>query len=755
MHKKIILKYLASLILFLSSCGISTYKIPLLIDWNFNVFPLQIFYILFFFALIKLIFNFYDAITKLLIHTLPTEIVLILVITLTDAFQTHVLHWLFTALASWWMLLLTIHVIHLYTIKHTKKNSAKKFIKRRKSLLIFSVLGTVIITHFIFGIYHLNKSAYVDERLWTYSDTKRIEKYWANVIEMDWYNTRPSDKPGISLTFISGPSLLFTTPSELKKANNPSLEKLMRMLFIMRLPLLIFSTIILFVFYHVIKTTFDIKTGLIAVVFIGLSPILLGASRLINPDALSWSIIPLTILSFFAYHKTKKIQWLYFTGFLLGWSLLTKYIANILFLFFLLFSFTRFLFYEKFNRELLGKKIREQLSSLFIISLISILTFYVFYPGAWVKPERLLLGTIWSQPFIPIWKYFTIFVIFLTIDYFINKSIITIWIVKLLHTLRKFIIPIIPIIFFLSILIAFYSSYFLQNFIDFESILSSPKTSIREGGLLLNFKALITSFYILIFGISPIAIGGIFFTVKFLLQHYSQKHKSVIPLSSNLNILVVWHLLLFIIFFYVTSIFSTTVPIVRYQIIIYPLMFVIISWGWKQLFNKKNTTLFHIFIIITITTSSISLYLLRPYYFNYNSMLLPKKQLINVKDMGDGIYEAAVFLNTLPNAKKLNIWSDRKIICSLFIGECTNVTKLKKFIEAGPNYDYYVISSGHKHKTTQLITQHLNTNSSYPLRLDRLYTENYPTIFKLFPGNRINQYIKIIENTKDLNILTK
>ncbi|RUA12254.1 MAG: hypothetical protein DSY82_01720 [Flavobacteriia bacterium] len=755
LKKSFILKYGPAIILFLSACGITTHKIPLLINWHLNIIPVQIFYGLFLVSFLKILFDFRNDTPKILLHTLPAEIILMITITVTNAFRVHILNSFFTTFVNLYWLTLGFYLIYIYSLRYKKQSknlSSKNITKRKNSTskkntnknrpLALFILSLVVGMHFLFGLYHLDKSAYVDERLWTYNDTKRIEKYWVNILEKDWYNTRPSDKPGISLAFISGPSLLFTTPSDFKRENNPSLQDLMHMLFIMRLPLVIFSSIILLLFYKTVSTIINPKVGILSVIFIGLSPILLGVSRLVNPDSLSWSIIPLVLLSFFSYQKTKKIQWLYLTGILLGWGILTKYIANLLFIFFFLSVFIQNLFYKNITKETLRKNIRESLSSLAIITLISFLIFYIFFPGAWVKPERLLLGTIWSQPFEPIWKYFVTFIGFLAVDYFFYRSSIATWLTQLLRKLKTPIITLIPTMVFITILIVLYNVYFAQAPIIFENFISSPKTSIRDMGFYINAQAFIVSFYILIFGISPLALIGVIF-VSF------PKRKSF-PFKSS-YFPFIWQLFLFIIIFYLASIFSNTVPIVRYQIILYPLIFIIAAYGWYQiiLLFKKNT-IFHIITFLIIISSLTTLYSLRPHYFSYNSPLLPRKNIINLKDMGDGIYETAQYLNNLPNAKNLNVWSDRKIVCTLFIGKCTNVTGLKGFIKDGPNYNYYVISSGHKHRITRLIRQRLSSDNSYPLRLDKLYSEKLSPIFKIQLGNRPNQYIKIINANNKL-----
>lgn len=171
-------------------------------------------------------------------------------------------------------------------------------IERKNAKKIFSTILLLIISllYLSFGLYHLGKAAYVDERLWTYSKQKRIEKYWNNIKEHDWKNTRPSDKPGITLAIISYPSLKFVTPSNFIESRDNKAD-FMKMLFTMRLPLIILGALSLFLFYYFSSLIFNKKIGLLVTGFIGLSPILVGIGRLINPDALSWIIMPLTFIA--------------------------------------------------------------------------------------------------------------------------------------------------------------------------------------------------------------------------------------------------------------------------------------------------------------------------------------------------------------------------------------------------------------------------------------------------------------------------
>jgi len=718
-------EYLLATAVFLSTIGIITKKVFLFTS------P-RVFYVIFlisFIILISLLFKKHtNFIKNILILTLPTEIILLIANNIT-----HKLHWVFDVLTGAWLLLFVFIIIRRWHTKHKVPITPVK--KYTPAAILF--LAIIIVIHFGFGFYHLGKAAYVDERLWTYSNEKRIEKYWNNILEMDWKNTRPSDKPGVSLAFISGPSLLFVTPSDFKKQISDKAD-FEHMLFTMRLPILIFSTLILLLFYHILSTLFNTKIGFLSVAFIGLSPLLIGVSRIINPDALSWIFIPLTLMSYFTYLKTRDVRWTYATGFLLGLGLLTKYITNLLFPFFFILLFT-YPFFFTYNKDQLRSYLRTTLSHLGIATLISFVTFYIFYPGTWVKMDRLLIGTIWSQPFEPVWHIFVIFIIAVMIDYFFNQSSILLWITSLFCRAKKAFIFIVPAIFIIALTSVFYYTYRSTYNIDFESTLLSPKTSFGVNGATTILDAFVTSFYPLVFGIIPIALLGTFFALFVIFKKQTgnaQIHRGVI-----------WNILLFIIIFYIGSLFSQTIPTVRYQIILYPLILIVSGYGLYYLLTmlfKKTTLATYTLLVIIVVCSSYILYDLKPFYFTYNSSLLSKEHLINPKDMGDGNYEVAQYLNTLPNAQELNIWSDKRGVCTFFVGNCVSVIRKSDFIDKGPYYDYFVISKGRETRTINLSRGYSQMRKDYPVRLDLLYTDDPETVFELNPGNRNINYIRVI-----------
>ncbi len=660
------------------------------------------------------------------------------------------MHYVFNILIAVWIFALGYSLI----IKRHKKNNKKKKelvienkTESKKTVLMFVAifLTTVISVHFLFSIFDLDKEAYSDERLWTYSGENRIEDYWKNVKARDWIKTRPSDKPGVTLAIISGIGLIWETPSEFFN-NAYNKQALLHMLFVMRLPVVIFDTLILLVFFFVIKKLTETRTALAATAFIALSPILIGISQIINPDALIYVFMPLSLLCYLVYDRKSSLFWLYLSGIFLGLGLLTKYISNLLIIFFFFSIFTSFILKEKKDKKI-ATFIREKLLDYATLIFIAITVFYIFYPGTWVKLDRILIGTIWSEPFLPIWKFFVLFIAFVIADLIFLKSRIIGWILEIKRKFRFLILLFVPITFLLASLFAFWNTYQGMSVIDFQAGLSSPKSYWRDASFG-SIQAFLAGFYVLLFSISPVAslglLSGLFLSIWNILKK-----------NISWRVIVFWQISLFCIIYYAGSGYSLVGPIIRYQIIIYPLAFVLSGIGiiWlaetlAEQFFKKSKYQKKVFsggaILLVIIFQIFTLWNIKPFFFSYNSELLPEPFIINPKDMGDGNYKAAEFLNSMPDAQKLNVWSDNDGVCALFVGKCTSTISRSKFIKEGPYFDYYIISNGRKERSTRTILHRLSGNKNYNFRLDRLY-ETPDFLFEITPGNRKENFIRVID----------
>ena len=205
--------------------------------------------------------------------------------------------------------------------------------------------------------------------------------------------------------------------------------------------------------------------------------------------------------------------------------------------------------------------------------------------------------------------------------------------------------------------------------------------------------------------------------------------------------------MLFILLYYIASTVNYVSATVRYQIIIYPLAMILSALGIKSLINneviKKLILPGYIYLAIMII-SLFSLNSIRPFYFSYASDLLPKKYVLNFKDMGDGSYEAAQYLNSLPNAKNLIVWSDKRGVCNFFAGKCFSGMG---FTQAEIEFDYFVVSSGRENRTTTMTLNRYNGGNTALIRLDKLYNIDQAD-FYLKIDNRPDNFDKVIKAAK-------
>ncbi len=598
-----------------------------------------------------------------------------------------------------------------------------------KKTVAFFILFLMIL-QFSFGFYRIQKEAYVDEALWIYS---RIPKFWQNMSEADWKRTKRSDKPGVTLMYVTGIGLLDKEHLiNCKKTCNDT-QTLEIMLRNLRTPVLLMTALFIPLLFLLLNKLFNQKTALISITLIALSPILLGMSRIINPDAMLWTFTTGTILSYLVYLKnTSSNKFLYLSGILMGLALLTKYVANILFVFILALPFLNYIFTKR--KLIIAKYFKEQSLSYLQFIGISILTFSILYPTVWIRPYIILKGTIYSQAFSSTWPFFILLIAMLSTDIFIFNSLL---LKKTLPFIRKHslllkkilagIFVVISAVILLNVLIK-------QPFFNFSDILASPKSSHKSANPLFFF---LTNFYPLLFGITPLALIAIFANS---IKTIRQKND---PRNNEQN--VFFYFLLFIFLYYLASLFSGVAGTIRYQIMLYPIILIMAGISISH-FSKQLKNIF-VVLLLLLAILIYPLYKIKPYYISYVSSLLPQKYYLDHKDMGNGSYEAAMFLNSLPNAKNLSIWADKKGVCTFFVGKCIANVSTKRIQR--DDYDYYVVSSGREKMVSRQFLLRKNKEARNIPYVNLLYSQNnYIHIINL--GNRPNNFIKIfpLENVR-------
>jgi hypothetical protein len=357
------------------------------------------------------------------------------------------------------------------------------------------------------------------------------------------------------------------------------------------------------------------------------------------------------------------------------------------------------------------------------------LTYFIFFPATWTNLQKLLEGTFLSKAFESTWPIFAVFFFFTGFDWFILKSRATDWILKKITRFKK-VLFLGLFLFFISIIIfAIADTYLGMYAFDFPEIISSPKNSPNSPLIAMKSVGnIVADFYGLIFSISPLALFGLLFGIASII------FKKKISFS-RINI-TVFYLVSLIIFYYLASTVNHVVATVRYQITLYPLAFIIAAIGiYKFLeFTKLTTVKYKIITIIIVAIFSlVGIFSSRPHFFTYSSSLLPIEFLANYKGMGDGSYEAGQYLNTLPDAREINIWSDKGAVCAVFVGKCYTGYDAK--ILKNINFKYYVVSTDRSSK----FSNRLNFKKAY-------VSENFEHIIIL--GNRPSNFVKVVATDK-------
>ncbi|MBP5993685.1 MAG: glycosyltransferase family 39 protein [Candidatus Moranbacteria bacterium] len=651
-------------------------------------------------------------------------------------------HYVFQIAQSGYMMLAglfvsSIALSHLRSSsqRHSDSLTAREWFRRQGSFALLSVfVGTFIF--FSFAMINLTKFAAVDEPLWY---NGRIGKYWHNIEERDWKGTSISDKPGITVALSTGPGLWFKDPKAYKttkyegEAYTRNQDSIESFFLAFRLPELIVITLLLPLFYFFLERLLGRKTALFSYAFIATSPILIGMSKIINPDSLLWLFAPLSLLSYFIFLEKRFARYLILSGIFLGLALLTKYVANILFVFFIGLIFLEFL-YHRPEHQRFGTFLKQSLIELGILTYAALATFYVLFPAVWIKPEKLLTSTIYSQAFEKVAPLFLILIAFILVDQIGNRARIISAVIDTFDRVKRPFVILLGSLFGASIIATLVISWNSLVPYDFSELLSSPKTIATRSDFIGIF---LTNFYPLIFGILPLSLLLVLSIPLALFK------KTFLESTAGRAAL---YLIAFILLYYLGATVNNVAMIVRYQIILFPIAAIIagitLAWlletlGARFAFLRRIPEIPVAILILALGTATLAT---TPFPLSYASSLLPNDQHTNVKDMGSGSYEAAQYLNSLPNAESMLVWTDKDGVCKFFIGRCKRGRNYEALRRDG--LDYIVVSSDRKNRTAKMMAGEILSQKPGLIRFDQYYTQPDPA-WELNINDRPSQYVRV------------
>jgi 4-amino-4-deoxy-L-arabinose transferase-like glycosyltransferase len=604
---------------------------------------------------------------------------------------------------------------------------------RIATILIFI---SIISSSLYFGLPRLKNFSGVDEPYWSYD---RVPKFWESVANQKWRSTNICDKPGIPLAIISGAGLPFINDprdyADLRQEpKTPEQVATIRDAYYhLRLPVFIFTLLSLPLFYFLIKKLLGKTTARFATIFIGFSPVLLGISLIVNSDAILWIVTAISTLSLFVFLKKDERKYLILSGFFLGLAVITKYVANILFVYFFFIFLLEYILHAHKNIEL-KKYLPQAFVNYLILFGVAMTTAFIFFPATWVKFSVLINATIGNAVFSSTWPIFAGVIGLLALDILVLKEKISIPVFNFFIQYKTLLIQLISAVFIALSAFVILHVYTNIQIIDLEAIIASPK-GIGEGNILRKYLGAISGdLYSLFFSISPVVLFFIFFSVFKIFKKQELKRDAITAI----------YIIIFILIFYLGSAVNEVVTTVRYQIMTYPLAFVLAAIGAKQFVKSERIkTLMPTYVayLILIPILLFSLFSIKPHFLAYASEILPKSMIVNLKGMGEGSVEAAYYLNSLPGAHEMTIWADKGAVCEAFVGKCFIDFKNKTFKEN--NIAYYVVSTDRKSRSLKMSGGEIGSAN-----FKKLYSSAKAEFEVIIGGREIN-FVRVIKNTSN------
>lgn len=545
----------------------------------------------------------------------------------------------------------------------------------RRGKVIAVLLAVMLAAYFCFGLNHLTRFETADEHYWTYSNYNngdywkenngRIWQYWNAVSRGDWKMTRINDKPGVTLAYVSGIGSYLKTRLErgilsgaIAPLAGPEKAQLVNLYF--RLPLLIFNGLFsLFLFFLVRKLTKNDWIALLTAGFILLSPILLGISQIINPDALLWLFAFSSLVSFLIFLEDPSWKYALSAGFFFGLALLSKYSSIIL----LPFLFAVLVIYlirnvREMEVERIAGEIKKRAWGYLAIIFGALLVYAVLLPDNLVNFNHFMKGGLGFRGM----QYFflSIFAVDLLLiadARFGRARVLRMMSVRLGWAEKYFRLLVSAALLIIFAAVCLNGMLASDPLKLFRYPFDAPVSTVFHN--MAAWKIFLMQFLPLVFSVSPLVLLALGWTWINSFRKGARYDWLVFVLS------------FFVLTVIAASMNQKVILSVRYSIMLYPAVFLLAAIGAEELLQLDKRKVLPgagifaaivIFLLISLAGS-------QPFYFNYSNFLLAKNHSIS-DAWGYGGYEAAQYLNDLPGGGDLNILADYNGACVFINGDC-------------------------------------------------------------------------------------
>ncbi|MCW1888712.1 MAG: glycosyltransferase family 39 protein [Candidatus Moranbacteria bacterium] len=607
----------------------------------------------------------------------------------------------------------------------------------------FPKIGLVLVIglYLFFGLSHLGQFVTADENKWLY---ERIPNYWEAIHDHKWKKTFINDKPGVSIALMGLPAIkLYPDSREFCKEGEDRIiqcdtANAEHFLIAFRLPLILINGALLILLFFVLGRLINPWVALWSAALIGLSPPLMGISQIVNPDAFLWSFGSVATFAFFLTLQTGEKKWSVLSGLLLGMALLSKYTALILYPFFFGVLVLGFLLSE--NKESSRLDFIRNLKLWCLLGVVALVTTCLFLPAFLVSPgyfigkylfsigQKGLLMTLGLLPLIIVLG-----------DTFLFRSRGMLFFKQKQVYLRDTMTSVVFVFGLMLVTTLFvrriFSEWEIFRVLPFDT--KELSSAIKYGVELNFFEAWLLEWSPLAFSLTPAVLLGVAFLCVFAWKHRQEKLALGVVTSAIFVFLYLGILV-------VTDVFTT----IRYSIILYPFVGFLAAMGFWYLSERINFKGKYFWITgLILSTSCASLFLIKPFYLNYTSDLLPKKDILS-DAWGYGGYEAAMYLNSLPDAKNLTVWADYYGVCEFFVGKC-----LTAYTYDGTNIklDYYVFT---RRGRIRYWSRYTNWERTSGLTAYKYYDDKNPA-WELSIDNRPLNQVRVVKNSEEGGSLQK
>lgn len=547
---------------------------------------------------------------------------------------------------------------------------------------VLTLLTIILAAYFFFGLQHIGSFITADEHYWV---EERIPRYFDAWSDLDVRKTDINDKPGVSLSLVSGPALLLhdTTTLDCQEKEgwfsgcDPT--ETSRIYASFRLPILLVNALFLVLIFFAVRAFTDRNIAIGTVALTALSPHLLGLSQIVNPDSLLWSSGSAAIFAFLAFLRSGKRSFAIWTVAALTMALLSKYAAIMIVFFLPVIVLGSFIIDRSFS----PMRPRSQIVSLLVISAAPFLLFALFVPEIFVpaatkfRENYLTAGT---DSWLPWLAYIALLLLTAAI------SLLRIPQKRLVSASRISLVA--ARAFAGTFLLASVMLVVVRHILPTWDIFTVLPFDIKDitnaryflGRYLSPLEIAVLELHPLVFAL-PIA------TLVF--SWFAIGRAVFLPSAHRLSIFL---LLGFSLVSLVAFGFSNVLTTPRYISLLFPIFAFFAAIGITEvgaiLRKKYGAWAYSVMIVIVALSSIGSAFSSKPFYANFDNIVLPKSSILT-HSWGYGGYEAARYLNALSDAKNLTVWSDYYGVCEFFVGRCLTAYT---FDPNDVRPDYYVLT---------------------------------------------------------------